>query len=258
MSEWDKIRTDAEVMFSRHYQRCVDLVPEIAFDSQNRHQLVALCLYSSVIELAESVCLLVSRNQFTGIPALIRSMYEADIDLINCLNDEEYIDSLHATYIARLVNIMQSAHDTSEPGYVAIAGGIAGIRSTLRQLRRQLKTLRQGGHEPIQVAERFKRAQRGREYISAYAHLCSHSHNNIGALEERHLRISEGGDVRLMLFDGLGIRNEVHLIDLANTVVIGASGRTHDFFSSGKVEEIESMLSKLRASHKYWPENGHA
>ncbi|AYH43959.1 DUF5677 domain-containing protein [Azoarcus sp. DN11] len=240
-------------MFERHTQSCIRLAASIRFNSENRQHLLSLCLYCSVIELCPSLVILIQRGEFIGLPHLIRSMYEASIDLANALKNPEYFESLYAGYLAKLIGVMQQAHDSAAPGFITATGSIEAIRSFLKEKKKELAALKKAGHEPLQIGQRFEIAVGNQEYLSAYAYLCGYAHNDIAALEARHLRKCEDGDVKLIVFEEIGAQNETHLIDLANTVLLGASGRTHRFFESDDAVEIDSLVQELNAFREQWP-----
>lgn len=250
---WEQIRDDTTDLICGHYRRCVDLAREITFDDENRQHLLVLCLYSAVVELFGPLVTLVRGKQFIGVPQLLRSIYEAEIDLANAIENTDYFESMYAGYLASMIGTLQGAHNTESAGFVAAAGSVDAIRDVLRNMRRQLDELKANGHKPLQIGERFRRAQRQGEYLSAYAHLCSHVHNDIKSLEDRHLRENDDGAVELVLFQESNPRFNVHLTDLAGTVLLAASKRIHMYFESGYEHEIERMEKQLSSERERWP-----
>jgi hypothetical protein len=252
MSNWQAIRNEAEEILDRHSQHCIEIVPQISFNNTDPQHVLALCLYCSIIELCPSLLILIQHGQFTGIPSLIRSMYEADVDLVNTLKDRDYFQSLHATYLTKMISVIQEAHNSEAPGFMKASGGIVEMRILLKKLRKRLAVIKAAGHGPLKNVDRFRRAERDEDYITAYAYLCRYTHNDIRALQSRHLR-SDGDKVELKVFERLGPENETHLIDLADAVLLGASGRVHIFFDSGCHEEIESMFDERNTMRGKWP-----
>jgi hypothetical protein len=252
MSDWKEIRIKSEESLERHYQRCIEMVAGIRFSNSVPQQVLALCLYCSIIELCSSTLILIQRRQFIGVPLLIRSMYEADVDLVNILNDSDYFKSLYATYLTKMTGVIQQAHNSESPGFMKAAGGIEEMRAFLREKNNELKSLKRDGHKPLQMKDRFCRAKLDEEYISSYAYLCRYSHNDIVALQNRHLR-TVGDEPELKVFNEIGLQDETHLIDLADAVLLRASERVHRFFDSGSPEGIEDMYAELSALRDKWP-----
>ena len=106
---WGVIRDEAERRLADDYQCCVDLLTFVEFDSKNRQHLLSVLLYCSIIEILPSLLLLIRNKRFTAIPQLVRSMYEADIDLSNSLQYKEYSDYLHASSLTGEINTLQKA-----------------------------------------------------------------------------------------------------------------------------------------------------
>lgn len=256
MDAWPEIRKEGGELVADHYRRCLELVRSIEFNSEDPQQLVSMCLYCSILELCPSLLILIDKSQFIAVPQLIRSMYEADVDLINALEDRQYFKSLYAAYLATITNLIQEAHDSKAPGFLKASGGIDVLREFLKEKRGELHSLKKDGHRPLTIAQRFRRAQRDEEYVSAYAHLCGHAHNDIASLEARHLRKGTDGGVELVLFEDIGPRRQTHLIDLADGVMLGASARIHEFFESGRSGEIDQMRRELNSLRERWPDDG--
>ncbi|OEY65999.1 hypothetical protein BG841_05695 [Marinobacter sp. X15-166B] len=224
----------------------------INFDSNNPQHVLGVSLYCSVVELCPSVLLIVQKGQFIAVPHLVRAMIEANVDLINTLKDADYHNHLCANYIQRMIGIVQRAHNTKDVPFLSAAGGIDEIRKCLGQKRKELADLKRKGFPPLNVGERFDKANQSSEYVSVYSYLSGFSHNDISALEDRHMR-TEGDGYKIVLFEELGEKNEVHLLDLVITVLIGSSGRVHEFFGTGKFAEINQYMEESSKLRQAWP-----
>ncbi|MBY6194579.1 hypothetical protein KUV78_12330 [Marinobacter hydrocarbonoclasticus] len=255
MSDWSEIRRQLEALFGRAYEGILASVETINFDSNNPQHVLGLSLYCSLVELCPSLLLIVQKGQFIAVPHLVRAMLEADVDLINSLQDEDYHNHLGANYIQRMIGIVQRAHNIEDVPFLSAVGGIDELRKFLGQKRKELADLKGKGFPPLNVGERFDKANRSSEYVSVYSFLSGFSHNDISALEDRHMR-AEGDSYKIVLFEELGEANEVHLLDLAVAVLIGSSGRIHEFFSTGKFAEINQYMEELNKLREAWPAEG--
>jgi Family of unknown function (DUF5677) len=132
MEAWKEIRQEAEMLFNRHYDRCIDLLPLINFSINNFQHTVSLCLYCSVVELCPSLLLLINKGQFIGVPQLIRSMYEAGIDLSNTLNNRDYPNALYASYLTKTISVIQEAYKSKAAGFTKTAGGREAMKALLK------------------------------------------------------------------------------------------------------------------------------
>ena len=107
----------------------------------------------------------------------------------------------------------------------------------------------------IHFKKRFDLAGRDEEYLSAYQHLCGYAYNDLKALERRHLVIKKDGNIEIGAFESLEPepRSEVHLIDLANSILLRSSACVHDFYKSGYFADINNLRQALDASREHWP-----
>ncbi len=103
----------------------------------------------------------------------------------------------------------------------------------------------------VAEADRFGAAGLIREYYSVYAYLCGHSHNNLNALEARHINKSvepyelqlakDSIDVELTILIDLSISLPIRSLDL-----LGPSDQT-------SYDELSRTFDELRErwSHQY-------
>lgn len=252
MSDWSEIRRQVETLLGRAYEGALDAMPAINFDSNNPQHVLGLSLYCSIVELCPSVLLIVQKGQFIAVPHLIRAMLEADVDLINTLEDKHYHNHLGANYSQRMIGIVQRAHNSGDVPFLSAAGGIDEIRKFLGQKRKELAELKSEGFPPLNVGERFEKANRSSEYVSVYSFLSGFSHNDISALEDRHMDAESDG-YKIVIFEELGEKNETQLLDLAITALVGSSGRVHEFFSTGRFEDINQHMEQLKTLRAAWP-----
>lgn len=66
-------------------------VKNIHFDNKNSLQFSLISLYGSIMEFTTSCIFLIDSKIMISIPVLIRTMLEANIDLINLILDSKYI-----------------------------------------------------------------------------------------------------------------------------------------------------------------------
>lgn len=59
-------------------------------------QVIALAIYSTVIELFSSCVGLAALGEPTAVPIILRSMYESHVDLDNLLQDAGYVEHIPA------------------------------------------------------------------------------------------------------------------------------------------------------------------
>jgi len=146
-------------------------------------QLSAFTLPATIFELLSGCLVLAETRREAGIPILLRSMYEALVDLDNLVRDPTYHQHMEAA------NLRQVARAIGSSGRgVAADRTRGGAKVDHDALRVGLAALKKRGKAPLAFDERCALAGRTDEYESLYADLCLDAHNNIAALTQRHVR----------------------------------------------------------------------
>jgi len=84
----------------------VQTLPGLRLD--NEPQLHAILLYASITQLFSGCILLAAQGEPTAIPIVLRSLYEALVDLDNLVHDKGYVDHMKAANAAQQLKIMKS------------------------------------------------------------------------------------------------------------------------------------------------------
>ncbi|WP_422666741.1 DUF5677 domain-containing protein [Candidatus Manganitrophus noduliformans] len=79
----------------------------LRFDRRNPQQLYSVCLYSRLLELASGCSVLLEKNTLVGLPLLLRSMFEANIDLANLMKSTDYPERMHATFLEQKLKLIK-------------------------------------------------------------------------------------------------------------------------------------------------------
>jgi hypothetical protein len=70
-------------------------------------QMHAIALHGTIIELFSACVLLAQWGEQTAIPILLRSEYEALVDLDNLMRDASYVERMEAANIAQTLKVMK-------------------------------------------------------------------------------------------------------------------------------------------------------
>lgn len=223
-------------------------VDSIRFNLGNPQHVASICLYCAIIEHGPSLLHLYDKRILPSVPSIIRSMYEAEIDLTNVLRDSNYIHRLEADFLSRMINILQAVHNAEQASYLTVTGGKGPIRELLKQRRAEKKRLQERGFRPIKNVEKFEVANRLDEYLSAYQWLTGYSHNDISSVQQRHIR-NKNKNPQVVIFDHINWVEAVSFIDLSAALLFGATRLVHEFFDSPFLSEalrIWQQLQELR------------
>jgi hypothetical protein len=147
-------------------------------------QILALGLHGTIIEQFSACILLAQGGEPSTIPIILRSLYEALVELDNLVHDASYACRIEHANIKQTLNIMRSG-----PLRNALQ---KGRREDYDQLSARLDELEDEGKASLKLWQRCAAGGRRDEYDSLYALFCLDTHNSASALAERHL--SEGED----------------------------------------------------------------
>jgi hypothetical protein len=147
-------------------------------------QLHAIALHGTVIELLASCIAMADEDGASrGIPIVLRSMYEALVDLDNLLLNQDYFAYMEAAHLKQMCKLLQQA-DTN-PRLQGLSERV-DVSAPLAEFRARHADLKANGIEPLNIEDRSKRAGRHNEYLSLYGLFCMDSHNDLAALADRH------------------------------------------------------------------------
>jgi hypothetical protein len=155
-------------------------------------QIYALGLYGSIIEQFSACILLAQFGEPTAIPLILRSMYEALVDLDNLVQDASYACRIEHANIKQTLSIMRSGplRDAFQKGR----------KADYDQLTTRQAEIEHEGKASLKIWQRCAAVGRRDEYDSLYALFCLDTHNNASALAERHLSESSDGSPLISFF----------------------------------------------------------
>ena len=122
-----------------------------------------------------------------GLPVLLRSMFEADVDLTNCIKDEDYFRNMYASFLKESIRLTKETLSEKDNPYLKPIAGFHDFRKKLESTQDELANLKSEGYCALTIRDRADKAGKLNEYLSLYHMLCLDTHNNIGSLEDYHI-----------------------------------------------------------------------
>ena len=178
----------------------LEVFKQLKFNRKDGQHLFSVCLFARLVELAFGCKALYVNNAPTGIPILLRSMFEADIDLINSLQDTNYFKHMYVSFLNQKRRFTREVANNSTNPFVS---SIAATRNTAKDLEdteTEFQEFRGQGFKTLTVRDRADRAGRLNEYATIYNYLCLDTHNNIKSLEDFHIESRSETDYYVVLF----------------------------------------------------------
>lgn len=163
------------------------IFPTMRFDKGNSQHLAAICLYATIFQSIGECYRLMDQPTVT-VPGTMRSILESYADLCAVIQDREYpkkmLATLHKEQKRHLEDVIK---EPQNPFHAKVATKI-DPKEKLAEATNALDKLREKGHLPMRVEDRFKAARLTDLYRTIYWELSLHGHNNLAALEARHIR----------------------------------------------------------------------
>lgn len=154
---------------------------ELEYNDRRKH--IAVLLFSRILAGCDTCQLMINNGMVSHLPVVLRSIHEANIDLINTSKSENYPDVILLALAQQELKMLRyfESHkkykmyfnDESIPLKRILAA--RGIISKHKEIENKTTLL-----------SRFKLADREIEYFSLYNDLCRSSHNNIDILVHTH------------------------------------------------------------------------
>lgn len=233
----------------RFHDIALQLAQHISFDRRNPVDLHRMALYGSVIEFVGAIDVLLKSERRIGVPSVFRSLLEAGVELRNLLRDPAYLHHMNAAHSSEWLRVLREAK-TGGNRYLSRLAGQGDLDEQIRSHEDQLAQLRANGHGPLNVLERFERADMVEEYRSLYNFLSCDSHSNIRALISRHLNMLGEDDVAVCFYKDEPLDSYLPVADSACALLLQTSDDVHKQYGSGMQQEVQSMLEELASVRK--------
>ncbi|HDZ07738.1 DUF5677 domain-containing protein [Pseudohongiella sp.] len=211
----------------------LDHFQHIRFDKKHAWHRSMILLYCTIIEYADSIYVLVTQQNSVSLPIVTRSILEAFVDLMNLCDDPSYGNHLQADDIKEWLRVAKEAQTTSNP-YLKEMVDADGFDVQVIQWEDEFKALGHEGFRPLNQITKFEKAGLANEYRSVYNFLCVHTHNNLRALHERHIEISDDKrDFNIVIFHDFDPKLIEQYIPLVCRCIIECSIKVHATIGTG-------------------------
>lgn len=216
------------------------VVPQVLAAAANlRHddvlaQHLALALHCSVIELFSACVLLAQYGEPTAIPIILRSMYEALVDLDNLLGDPSYVERIESANLTQMLKFERSGLVPKKDSDAFSA-----------RLAKLIKNRR----GPMDLRARCEKIGRVDEYDGLYSLFCLDTHNNAAALIERH--ISEGADGKTIIsvFGKYDPQVVVHRLNVGLQWLFRSAHMIHTAFKV-PAPQLDELAARYEREHR--------
>lgn len=203
------------------------------------------------MDLAGDALLLINKRRRTSSAILLRSLLESYIDLVNTIKDEEYLKHMYTSSLDGQRKMLQKALTSNSELFTKFHEQREICQKRLDELTALKKDLIKEGYKPLKIYERFERAGFEAYYSGIYSLLCSEWHNDMIAIEDRHLNVQDQDELcTVKLPQLLETEGALRNICLLAEIILNSSIQIHDLFVSPRL----NALKKLKEDYTKLPE----
>lgn len=215
----------------------------IEFNKGDTQQLVVTALYASILELAGDALILIQQARYSGTPILVRSMLEAHVHMRALVRTSDHYSRMLATFIHEEERMCSNALKLNQ-GLRTTHEIIKQLETKQGKLLTEKKRLKAKGFSPIKIRDAFEFAERSSWYSPIYASLCSHSHNNLNVVAQRHF--GSQGDTLNPVFEREWADDEIEKILITlGMIIIDAHKTIIAFFKITATDQIKMVLASI-------------
>lgn len=196
---------------------------------------IALSLYVTLIQLAESVKVIAERGPNIAVPTLARQALDAFVDLSNVLTHEHYWKRLEYADDLSWKKELEHASAPGNPFLRLISeSGDTLVESRKLHGQRIAEWKRQGISE-AKAEERFRLAGMESEYDALWLMLSAYMHNNVSLLMSRHFSVAANEPMQIDL-QPARIPYEIACVAHVGEMLMMAAEKVHERFGSGPID----------------------
>ncbi|HEY6020948.1 MAG TPA: DUF5677 domain-containing protein [Candidatus Paceibacterota bacterium] len=229
----------------------------LRFDKTNPHQLYAVCIYGTILEIAHGCIVLLKEEQVTALPILLRSLLEAYADLRANVEDSEYYKNMYAAFLKEKLRLVKKAGKNQQNPYLVGLAQSLDIDTEKLHLEAEMEKYKKENRGPLESRERFEKGKLGYEFQSMYWLLCLHGHNNLSALEDRHIE-KQDGEYNVILFKEEDSEDLVRYLDTLIATLIDSTERLHKLLETTTALSYQQHQGAFDAVRKLYSENNKA
>ncbi|WP_108837946.1 DUF5677 domain-containing protein [Tateyamaria sp. Alg231-49] len=225
-----KLETADELVALIH-EKCLPETQHLKLNSRDMYQTTTVALYLTVLEVGDTVLMLVKAGRGQMAYPLLRTMYEAWVDLALLKKDRQHIRAIeleHHQYWLKLFN--QSSEGNPFVKGLSEIEDFDGVRMAKQTEVDQLKNQ---GAVSKNMFQKHKALGWEKEYRTVYAQLCNSGHNNLQTLRNRHFHFDGDDDFKMVSFQRDAEDSFPTLIDTCAVAIHHASETIHEIFETG-------------------------
>ena len=241
-----EIVRQAEKLVGGMLQSCAEESHQIRFNKNIAQQLYAICVYGTILEIARDALELVMKHNRISPAILLRSLLEAYVDLVNIIRDENYLNHMYASAIDQKIKMLEGALKSENPFLKLLSEDPELCKKRIKEL----KESKPSGYKPFKINKKFELAGLEDDY-AVYRLLCTETHHDMQAIEQRHLQIEDNDKLSSIdFFREIDSEAAQRYILLLGDITINSSLRIFEFLKSPRLEALKDVYNKYQEFQK--------
>lgn len=164
--------------------KCIQDVRAIPYAAEKPHDLVLLSLYLTIVENAHAIGTLIKAQKGRQGYPLLRSMWEASLDVELLIKDEDHLNNLKHVHASFWLKQLRAGRDGNP--FVQRLGSLPDADTHISRYEDELQQIRAAGGRKTTIAQKCERLGRSAEYDTVYAMMSNYGHNSLQALISNH------------------------------------------------------------------------
>ncbi len=230
-------------LLGKNIIRVKNTIKKMKFDDNDSQQLFSISLLCTIFEFTDTCYQLIKNNRYSSIPILLRNLLEANIDLINLVNCEDYSQNMAASYLNGRNKFLKEAVENTDNEYLKGLSGKDDIQIKYNNSLAEQKELKNNGHKALLIKEKFMLAKSLDLYNSVYNELCQETHNNISALEGRHY---DRKIKKITIFKMPEEDEMLRYLDSLNGIIVTSCEKITEIISIKDKKELIDAVDELK------------
>lgn len=218
--------------------------------------------FSTIIQYGRAITNSIKSNDLISIPPLLRSQFEAYVDLINLCKYKNYHKVLYAIYLKQQEKMLQETFDNSDnPFFKDTIKHFPDRGSEIKKIRGELKRVEneisnfKGDYTKIKT--RFEFAGLEETYTSIYSLLCQDTHNDLLRLESRHL-YKKNGQIKIATNTNWSIETiDSHVLTMLHICESSLEETFHSLGYEKPQKTLEFITNKEAKIRSYFDQQYH-
>ncbi|MCF3641509.1 DUF5677 domain-containing protein [Rhizobium sp. TRM95111] len=228
-------------LLTESFEAATEEMLAFKFDGSRATDRTIASLYATIYEETDAAICLYDNKKYTGAHLILRPLLEAHVDLVALIRDPGYIEFMEARHNREWLRFLKNGDKGTNP-FLKFFWNNADVKKKIHEAEQRLAALKTRNIRPLKVAQRFGRADMTEEYESVYNNLCCHTHNDIRALEQRHIEpANDKKTFQIVINAKPGDATIGTLLDGLLGFILSSSLYVHRHFNSAAVARFEEL-----------------